>query len=94
MARRSLRSNHWTSRERALVLLKRGLVDLVGRRLVLTSEGEQLLGCRVKLIDAVVWSDTLGMLERMEIHFGQSLRRPAQSSRHVAAQYDIDQRNL
>ncbi|MGE0853198.1 MAG: LysR family transcriptional regulator [Geminicoccaceae bacterium] len=104
------------------------LFDRVGRRLVLTSEGEHLLGdCRsllndasavseraqllrrgdtgvlkvaaspqfiesvisdflqpyaerypnvhVKLIEAVAWSDTLGMLERREIHFGQNLLR-------------------
>jgi DNA-binding transcriptional LysR family regulator len=104
------------------------LFDRVGRRLVLTGEGEQLLGdCRsllsyatavgeraqllrrgdtgtlkvaaspqfiegvmsdflrryaqrypnvqVKLTEAVVWSDTLGMLERGEIHIGQNLLR-------------------
>lgn len=102
------------------------LFDRIGRRLVLTGEGEQLLGdCRsllsyasalgeraqllrrgdtgvlkvaaspqfiesvisnflhryaerypnvqVKLIEAVAWSDTLGMLEHREIHFGQNL---------------------
>ena len=102
------------------------LFDRVGRRLVLTGEGEQLLGdCRsllrcasalgeraeqlrrgdtgalrvaaspqfiegvmsdflrryeqrypnvqVKLTEAVSWSDTLGMLERGEIHIGQNL---------------------
>ncbi|MBK6971936.1 MAG: LysR family transcriptional regulator [Sterolibacteriaceae bacterium] len=102
------------------------LFDRVGRRLVLTGEGEQLLGdCRgllscasavveraqllrrgdtgtlkvaaspqfieaamsdflhryaqrfpsvqVKLIEAIAWSDTLGMLERGEIHVGQNL---------------------
>jgi DNA-binding transcriptional LysR family regulator len=104
------------------------LFDRVGRRLVLTGEGEQLLGdCRtllsyasalgeraqllrrgdtgtlrvaaspqfiegvmsdflrryaqrypsvqVKLTEAIVWSDTLGMLERGEIHIGQNLLR-------------------
>ena len=104
------------------------LFDRVGRRLVLTGEGEQLLGdCRsllgcasalveraqllrrgdtgtlkvaaspqfiegvmsdfllryaqrypnvqVKLTEAVAWSDTLGMLERGEIHIGQNLLR-------------------
>ena len=104
------------------------LFDRVGRRLVLTGEGEQLLGdCRgllslasaiaeraqllgrgdtgtlrvaaspqfiegalsdflhryahrypnvqVKLIEAIAWSDTLGMLERGEIHLGQNLLR-------------------
>lgn len=104
------------------------LFDRVGRRLVLTGEGEQLLGdCRgllscasalverahllrrgdtgklkvaaspqfiegaiadflhryaqrypnvqLKLIEAVAWSDTLGMLERGEIHLGQNLLR-------------------
>jgi DNA-binding transcriptional LysR family regulator len=104
------------------------LFDRVGRRLVLTGEGDQLLGdCRillsyanavgeraqmlrrgdtgtlkvaaspqfiegimsdflrryaqrfpkvqVKLTEAVVWSDTLGMLERGEIHIGQNLLR-------------------
>ena len=104
------------------------LFDRVGRRLVLTSEGEQLLGdCRVllncassigeraqqlrrgdagilkvaaspqfiegtlsgfldrytqrypnvqvKVIEAIAWSDTLGMLERGEIHLGQNLLR-------------------
>jgi DNA-binding transcriptional LysR family regulator len=108
------------------------LFDRVGRRLVLTSEGEQLLGeCRgllsyasalgehaqllrrgdtgtlkvaaspqfiegvmsdflpryaqrypnvqVKLTEAVAWSDTLGMLERGEIHFGQNLLRAVAS---------------
>jgi DNA-binding transcriptional LysR family regulator len=102
------------------------LFDRIGRRLLLTSEGEQLLSdCRgllnyanavgeraqllrrgdtgvlkvaaspqfiegvisdflhryaerypnvqVKLIESVAWSDTLGMLERREIHFGQNL---------------------
>jgi DNA-binding transcriptional LysR family regulator len=102
------------------------LFDRVGRRLVLTGEGEQLLGdCRellsyasalgervqllrrgdtgalkvaaspqfiegvmsgflhryaerypnvqVKLIESIAWSDTLGMFERREIHFGQNL---------------------
>lgn len=112
------------------------LFDRVGRRLVLTGEGEQLLGhCRsllslaaaigeraqllrrgdtgtlkiaaspqfiegvisdflrryaqrfpnvqVKLTEAVTWSDTLGMLERGEIHIGQNLLRavPAGDSR-------------
>lgn len=104
------------------------LFDRVGRRLVLTGEGEQLLGdCRallsyasalgeraqllrrgntgtlklaaspqfiegviadflrryaqrypnvqVKVVEAIAWSDTLGMLERGEIHFGQNLLR-------------------
>jgi DNA-binding transcriptional LysR family regulator len=104
------------------------LFDRVGRRLVLTGEGDQLLGdCRillsyanavgerakmlrrgdtgtlkvaaspqfiegvmsdflrryaqrfpnvqVKLTEAVMWSDTLGMLERGEIHIGQNLLR-------------------
>jgi DNA-binding transcriptional LysR family regulator len=107
------------------------LFDRVGRRLVLTGEGEQLLGdCRVllshasalaeraqllrrgdtgtlrvaaspqfiegalsdflhryahrypnvqvKLIEAIAWSDTLGMLERGEIHLGQNLLRAVQ----------------
>ena len=102
------------------------LFDRVGRRLVLTGEGEQLLGdcrallncasaigeraqqlqrgdagilkvaaspqfiegtlsgfldrhaqrypnVRVKVIEAIAWSDTLGMLERGEIHLGQNL---------------------
>ena len=104
------------------------LFDRVGRRLVLTGEGEQLLGdCRdllicasaigeraqllrggdtgtlrvaaspqfiegvfsgflrryaeryprvqLKLIESVAWSDTLGMMERGEIHLGQNLLR-------------------
>lgn len=104
------------------------LFDRVGRRLVLTGVGEQLLAdCRgllgyataigerarqlqlgdtgvlkvaaspqfiesviagflhkfagrfpnvqVKLVEAIAWSDTLGMLERGEIHFGQNLLR-------------------
>lgn len=104
------------------------LFDRVGRRLVLTGAGEQLLGdCRgllsyasaigeraqllrrgdagtlkvaastqfieavmsdflrryaqrypdvhVKLTEAVAWSDTLGMLERGEVHIGQNLLR-------------------
>ena len=104
------------------------LFDRVGRRLVLTGEGEQLLDdCRsllncasalgeraqllgggetgtlkvaaspqfiegviagflhryaerypnvqVKLIESIAWSDTLGMLERGEIHLGQNLLR-------------------
>ena len=108
------------------------LFDRVGRRLVLTGEGEQLLSdCRVllnyasalgehaqllrrgdagvlkvaaspqfiegvmsdflrryaqrypnvqvKLIEAIAWSDTLGMLERGEIHLGQNLLRAVQS---------------
>lgn len=107
------------------------LFDRVGRRLVLTAAGEQLLGdCRgllnyanalgeraqllrrgdtgtlkvaaspqfiegamsgflhryaqrfpnvhVKLIEAIAWSDTLGMLERGEIHLGQNLLRAVQ----------------
>ena len=107
------------------------LFDRVGRRLVLTGEGEQLLDdCRgllshasalaeraqllrggdtgtlrvaaspqfiegalsdflhryahrypnvqVKLIEAIAWSDTLGMLERGEIHLGQNLLRAVQ----------------
>lgn len=107
------------------------LFDRVGRRLVLTNEGEQLLDdCRtllssasaigeraqllrrgdtgtlkvaaspqfiegviagflhgyaqrypnvqVKLTEAIAWSDTLGMLERDEIHFGQNLFRAVQ----------------
>jgi|RhiMetdeSRZDD1v2_1073273.scaffolds.fasta_scaffold54242_4 DNA-binding transcriptional LysR family regulator len=107
------------------------LFDRVGRRLVLTGEGEQLLSdCRallnyanavgeraqqlrrgdtgvlkvaaspqfiegvlsdflhryaqrypnvqVKLIEGVAWSDTLGMLERGEIHLGQNLLRAVQ----------------
>jgi DNA-binding transcriptional LysR family regulator len=107
------------------------LFDRVGRRLVLTGEGEQLLGdCRgllnyasalderaqqlrrgdtgvlkvaaspqfiegaisgflhryaqrypnvqVKLTEAIAWSDTLGMLERGEIHLGQNLLRAVQ----------------
>ena len=108
------------------------LFDRVGRRLVLTGEGEQLLGdCRgllsyssalaeraqqlrrgdtgtlkvaaspqfiesaisdflhryaqrypnvqVKLVEAIAWSDTLGMLERGEIHLGQNLLRAVQA---------------
>ena len=108
------------------------LFDRVGRRLVLTGEGEQMLGdCRsllscasalteraqllrrgdtgtlkvaaspqfiegvmsdflfryaqrypnvqVKLTEAVAWSDTLGMLERGEIHIGQNLLRAVAS---------------
>ncbi len=108
------------------------LFDRVGSRLVLTGEGEQLLGdCRVllnhatalveraqllrhgdagvlkvaaspqfiegvisgflrryaerypsvqvKLIEAITWSDTLGMLERGEIHLGQNLLRAVAS---------------
>jgi DNA-binding transcriptional LysR family regulator len=108
------------------------LFDRVGRRLVLTGEGEQLLGdCRgllrqasavsehaqllrrgdtgtlkiaaspqfiesvvadflrryaqrypnvqVMLTEAIAWADTLGMLERGEIHFGQNLRRAVPS---------------
>jgi DNA-binding transcriptional LysR family regulator len=104
------------------------LFDRVGRRLVLTGAGEQLLAeCRsllsyatgigehaqqlrlgdtgilkvaaspqviesvlsgflhrfaarfpnvqVRLVEAIAWSDTLGMLERGEIHFGQNLLR-------------------
>ena len=104
------------------------LFDRVGRRLVLSSDGEQLLGdfrsllsnasavgeraqllrrgdtgtlkvaaspqfiegvmadflrryaqrypnVHVKLTEAVAWSDTLGMLERGEIHIGQNLLR-------------------
>lgn len=104
------------------------LFDRVGRRLVLTGEGEELLGdcrillnyanalgeraellrrgdtgtlrmaaspqfiegvmcdflrryaqrypnVRVNLTEAVVWSDTLGMLERGEVHIGQNLLR-------------------
>lgn len=107
------------------------LFDRVGRRLVLTGAGEQLLAdCRgllgyaaaigeraqqlqlgdtgvlkvaaspqfiesvisgflhrfsarfpnvqVKLVEAIAWSDTLGMLERGEIHFGQNLLRAVQ----------------
>ncbi len=107
------------------------LFDRVGRRLVLTGEGEQLLGdCRgllncassigeraqqlrrgdagilkvaaspqfiegtlsgfldrftqrypnvqVRVIEAIAWSDTLGMLERGEIHLGQNLLRVVQ----------------
>ena len=107
------------------------LFDRLGRRLVLTGEGEQLLGdCRgllncassigeraqqlrrgdagilkvaaspqfiegtlsgfldrftqrypnvqVKVIEAIAWSDTLGMLERGEIHLGQNLLRVVQ----------------
>jgi DNA-binding transcriptional LysR family regulator len=107
------------------------LFDRVGRRLVLTGEGEQLLGdCRgllsyasalreraqllrrgdtgtlkvaaspqfiegtisefvhryaqrypnvqVKVIEAIAWSETLGMLERGEIHLGQNLLRAVQ----------------
>jgi DNA-binding transcriptional LysR family regulator len=107
------------------------LFDRVGRRLVLTGEGEQLLGdCRdllscasalveraqllrrgdtgklkvaaspqfiegaisdflhryaqrypnvqVKLMEAIAWSDTLGMLERGEIHLGQNLLHAVQ----------------
>lgn len=107
------------------------LFDRVGGRLILTGEGEQLLGdCRVllnyatalreraqllgrgdtgmlkvaaspqfieaaisdflhryakrypnvqvKLIEAIGWSDTLGMLERGEIHLGQNLLRAVQ----------------
>ena len=30
---------------------------------------------QVKLVEAIAWSDTLGMLERGEIHFGQNLLR-------------------
>ena len=30
---------------------------------------------RVKLVEAIAWSDTLGMLERGEVHFGQNLLR-------------------
>ena len=108
------------------------LFDRVGRRLVLTGEGEQLLGdCRgllsyasalderaqllrrgdtgtlkvaaspqfiegviadflhryaerypnvqVKVMEAIAWSDTLGMLERGEIHLGQNLLRAVQA---------------
>jgi DNA-binding transcriptional LysR family regulator len=107
------------------------LFDRVGRRLLLTGEGEQLLGhCRallncasviseraqqlhrgdtgvlkvasspqsiegaiseflrryaehypkvkVKLIEAIGWADTAGMLERGEIHLGQNLVRAVQ----------------
>jgi DNA-binding transcriptional LysR family regulator len=108
------------------------LFDRVGRRLVLTGEGEQLLSdCRgllsyatalderaqllrrgdtgtlkvaaspqfiegvisdflhryaerypnvqVKLVEAIAWSDTLGMLERGDIHLGQNLLRAVQA---------------
>jgi DNA-binding transcriptional LysR family regulator len=107
------------------------LFDRVGRRLVLTGEGEQLLAdcrgllnyasavgeraqllrggdtgtlkvaaspqfiegaisdflhryaqrypkVRVKLIETIAWSDTLGMLERGEIHLGQNMLRAVQ----------------
>jgi DNA-binding transcriptional LysR family regulator len=123
------------------------LFDRVGRRLVLTGEGEQLLGdCRgllgfasalgeraqllrrgdtgvlkiaaspqfiegvfsgflhryaehyprvqVKLIEAIAWSDTLGMLERHEIHLGQNLLRAVQGgapqlANHVLGVVDL-----
>ena len=119
------------------------LFDRVGRRLVLTSEGEQLLGdCRgllsyanalgeraqllrrgdrgtlkvaaspqfiegvisgflhrfarrypnvqVKLTEAITWSDTLGMLERGEIHLGQNLLRAVQLSDSRFANQPLD----
>jgi DNA-binding transcriptional LysR family regulator len=123
------------SRQIANLELELGLrlFDRVGRRLMLTSEGEQLLGdCRhllssadslrerarllvggetgalkvaaspqfiegvlagflhryrerypnvhVTVIEAIAWSDTLGMLERGEIHLGQNLLRAVNSS--------------
>lgn len=119
------------------------LFDRVGRRLVLTAAGEQLLGdCRgllnyasafseraqllqrgdtgtlkvaaspqfiegamsdflyryarrfpdvhVKLIEAIAWSDTLGMLERGEIHLGQNLLRAAQDGDSRLASYPLE----
>jgi DNA-binding transcriptional LysR family regulator len=119
------------------------LFDRVGRRLVLTGEGEQLLGdCRgllnyasvlgeraqllrrgdtgtlkvaaspqfiegtisgflhrfarrfpnvqVKLIEAIVWSDTLGMLERGEIHLGQNLLRAVPPGDPRFASYPLE----
>ena len=119
------------------------LFDRVGRRLVLTGEGEQLLGdCRgllncassigeraqqlrrgdagilkvsaspqfiegtlsgfldrftqrypnvqVKVIEAIAWSDTLGMLERGEIHLGQNLLRVVQPDDPRFASYPLE----
>ncbi len=119
------------------------LFDRVGRRLVLTGEGEQLLGdCRsllscasalgeraqllrrgdtgtlkvaaspqfiesivadflrryarrypnvqVKLIEAIAWSDTLGMLERGEIHLGQNLLRAVPPDDPRFANYPLE----
>jgi DNA-binding transcriptional LysR family regulator len=119
------------------------LFDRVGRRLVLTGEGEQLLGdfrmllnsasaigeraqqlrrgdagtlkvaaspqfiegaisgflhryakrcpkVQVKLIEATAWSDTIGMLERGEIHLGQNLLRAVQSGDPRFASQPLD----
>jgi DNA-binding transcriptional LysR family regulator len=119
------------------------LFDRVGRRLVLTGEGEQLLGdCRgllncassigeraqqlrrgdagilkvaaspqfiegtlsgfldrftqrypnvqVKVIEAIAWSDTLGMLERGEIHLGQNLLRVVQPDDQRFASHPLE----
>lgn len=41
---------------------------------------ERYPNVRVKLIEAIGWSDTLAMLERGEIHFGQNLLRAVQPS--------------
>jgi DNA-binding transcriptional LysR family regulator len=123
------------------------LFDRVGRRLVLTGEGEQLLAdCRgllsyasavgeraqllrrgdtgvlkvaaspqfiegvisdflhryakrypnvqVKLIEAIAWSDTLGMLERREIHLGQNLLRAVQPGHPHFANHPLGQVDL
>ena len=40
---------------------------------------ERYPNVQVKLIEAIAWSDTLGMLERGEIHLGQNLLRAVQS---------------
>ncbi len=119
------------------------LFDRVGRRLVLTGEGEQLLGdCRsllcyaaalgeraqllrrgdtgtlkvaaspqfiegilsdflrryaqrypavkVKLTESISWSDTLGMLERGEIHVGQNLLRAVSPGDSRFANHPLD----
>jgi LysR family nitrogen assimilation transcriptional regulator len=119
------------------------LFDRVGRRLVLTGEGEQLLGeCRnllacasaigeraqqlrrgntgtlkvaaspqfiegvisgflqryakrfpdvqVRLVEAISWPDTLGMLERGEIHIGQNLLRAVPSGDPRLANHPLE----
>jgi DNA-binding transcriptional LysR family regulator len=45
---------------------------------------------QVKLIEAIAWADTLGMLERGEIHFGQNLLRAVPSGDSRFANHPLE----
>jgi DNA-binding transcriptional LysR family regulator len=55
---------------------------------------ERFPGVEVKLIESIVWSDTLGMLERHEIHLGQNLLHAVQPNDSRFANHPLEAMEL